>query len=468
MAKKKSKPDPAPKPLPPATPPLDGETDAGQEAPAEADDQQAPVNAADQAPEGETAEAVLPEADPSRPVPRSSRADSFEQNPRSNLRAVSTEGVGRAELDDSTRVREALRSVIEQGDSVKDAARDWHVAPSTVAEWRNRYQDLLKEDSPIELLEADSAKKDADLTCIPDATRGIFTENWDRLVTETAATPSDFRQSPRQIFLQTSRLTSWLFQDGHLDRGILTGALSGLVGLAILTSFLMADYNPPPVVTVPEAPPGEDIVIDEAAAVAQSFFKAPNWQDRLKFVRQPDAVREMMESYYRDHSDAPINDAALSLAMPVRHLVNLSFDVPSLNRSHFLCVVISKGRHLVDWESSSLYQEAHLAKLRAARSTEPVRIAVTVAKSEAANYYNYAFRDATRWECYQLGYPGLNLSLFGYAAKDSSDAITLDAMLGIVDKQAVVMEVRFPLDAATDNQVEIISVLRSEWVPDEP
>ena len=140
MAKKTSKPDPAPEPLFPATPPLEGETDAGQEAPAEAWDQQASVNAADQAPEGENAGAVLPEAGPSRPVPRASRADSFEQNPLSNLRAASMEGVDRAELDDSTRVREALRSVIEQGDSVKDAARDWYVAPSSVAEWRNRYQ----------------------------------------------------------------------------------------------------------------------------------------------------------------------------------------------------------------------------------------------------------------------------------------------------------------------------------------
>ena len=67
-----------------------------------------------------------------------------------------------------------------------------------------------------------------------------------------------------------------------------------------------------------------------------------------------------------------------------------------------------------------------------------------------------------------MGYPGLNLNLFGYAAKDSSDAITLNAMLGIVDQHAVVMEVRFPPDSAADNQVEIISVLRSEWVPDEP
>ena len=341
MANRQS--NPAPEPLPPAIPPPEGAADPVKEAPAEAWDQEVPAPASTEVP---PAGEILPEAGLSRPVPRATRADSFEQNPLSNVRAASMEGVDRSELDDGTRVREALRSVIEQGDSVKDAARDWHVAPSSIAEWRNRYQDLLKEDSPIELLEADSAARNADLTYIPDAAREIFTENWDRLVTETAATPSDFRQSPRQIFLQTSRLTSWLFQDGQLDRGILTGVLSGLVGLAILTSFLMADFNPPSVVALPEPPLRDDLVIEEAAVVAQSFFKAPNWQERLKFVRQPDAVREMMETYYRDHPDAPINDAVLSLAMPVRHLVNLSFDVPSLNRSHFLCVVLSKGRHL--------------------------------------------------------------------------------------------------------------------------
>ena len=52
--------------------------------------------------------------------------------------------------------------------------------------------------------------------------------------------------------------------------------------------------------------------------------------------------------------------------------------------------------------------------------------------------------------------------------KGSPDAIALDAMLGIVDKQAAVLEVRFPPDAVTDNQVEIISLLRSEWVPGDP
>ena len=409
-------------------------------------------------------------ADLTKVAPRATPGDAFETNPLSAIRDAAPHGSARHGLDDSTRVREALRSVIEQGDSVKDAAREWKVAPSAIAEWRARYQDLLKEDAVPEtpLMEFERRPQVDSSVYIPAAAREIFLDNWERLVTETAATPSDFVQSPRQIFLQTSTLTSWLFQEGRLDRGILSGFVSCLIGLAILTSFLMADRNAPVEVALPEPAPRDDLVIDAAAGVAQSFFKAANWEARLEFVRQPEAVRDMMRAYYQGHPDGPITDAALSLAIPVRHLVNLSFEIPSLNRSHFLCVVLSKGRHLVDWESSSLYQEEQINRLRVARSTAPTRIAVTVTKNEAANYYNYTFRDSTRWECYQLDYPGLNLNLFGYALKDSSVALPLNVMLGIVEKQAAVMEVRFPPDAPSDNQVEIISVLRDEWVPSDP
>lgn len=408
---------------------------------------------------------ALPVADLSRLAPRAAKADDFEQNP---LTSIPANAAARMELDDDIRVREALRRVIEQGDSVKDAAREWGVAPSSIAQWRARYQDLLAHAPATPLMEDASAPAFDGLTHIPEAAREIFTENWERLVRETSATAADFRQSPRKVFLQTSPITSWLFTEGELDRGILAGASCVLIGLAILTSFLIADRNAIRTLPPPEPAPRDDLVIDEAAKVANSFFQATNWEERLQYVRQPEAVRDMMQSYYQENPDGPIRDATLSLAMPTRHVVNLSFDVPSQNRSHFLCVVQSKGRHLVDWESSSLYQEYRLNKLRAARSTEPTRIAVTVRKEEIKDYYNYAFSDSQQWVCYQLGYPGLNLNLFGYSKRDSSDAITLDAMLGIVDQHAVVMEVRFPPDSPVDNQVEILSVLRNEWVPDEP
>ena len=192
-----------------------------------------------------------------------------------------------------------------------------------------------------------------------------------------------------------------------------------------------------------------------------------NWQERLKFIREPEAVRGMVEAYYKENPDGPVNDAALSLASTSRHLVNLSYDVPSQGRSHFLCVVLVKGKPLVDWESSSLYQEAQIAKLRANRSTGPTRVAVSISRDPEKDYYNYAFSDAGQWVCYQLNYPGLKLNLYGYARRDSPEAIIIDSMLGIVDSHAAVIEVRFPPQAATDNQVEILGVVRNEWVPED-
>ncbi len=359
--------------------------------------------------------------------------------------------------------------MIEQGDSVRDAAREWNVTPRSIAEWRHRYQDLLGDDSGVPMMEPGELPADAQLTYIPQAAREIFLENWERLVTETAATEADFRQSPREIFLQTSPLTAWLFQDGKLDRGILAGAISGLFVLAIVISFLLADRTPPvpETVSLPEPPPRDDIVIDVAAVAAESFFKAANWQERLKFIREPEAVRGMVEAYYKENPDGPVNDAALSLASTSRHLVNLSYDVPSQGRSHFLCVVLVKGKPLVDWESSSLYQEAQIAKLRANRSTGPTRVAVSISRDPEKDYYNYAFSDAGQWVCYQLNYPGLKLNLYGYARRDSPEAIIIDSMLGIVDSHAAVIEVRFPPQAATDNQVEILGVVRNEWVPED-
>lgn len=477
MPARQSTPNPRKKKSTPESPPpseeetLADETaaDAGPEAtdaevpdpPAMQEEEKAHEEAGDESGE----ESTFPAADLSRLAPRQSLADSFEQNPLAAMRTGLPEGIARHDLEDGIRVREALRSVIEQGDSVNDAAKDWHVAPSSITAWRARYRELLDEEERGPLFEVARGPQDHDLTHIPDAAKEIFTENWNRLVIESEATAADFVQSPRQIFLQTSPITSWLYQEGELDRGLLYGSLCGLIALGVITSFFLAEHAPPAVIAPPEPAPRDDLVIDQAAVVAQSFWQSANWEERLKFIRQPETVRGMVEAYYKDHPDAPINDATLSLAMPTRHLVNLSFEIPSLDRSHFLCVVMVKGKFLVDWESSSIYQEAKIAELRAKRSPEPSRIAVTITRLEENNYFNYAFSNADEWVCYQLGYPGLNLNLFGYAKKDSSESIAIDALLGIVHQQAVVLEVRFPPAAPVDNQVEILKLLREEWVP---
>lgn len=408
--------------------------------------------------------APAPRADLSQLSPRAPRGASFEQNPLNAPRPSGGGSAGRAALDDGLRVREALRRVIEEGDSLKEAARDLQVAPSSVAEWRARYQDLLAEEG-APLFDVGQGPKDADLTQIPEVARELFSENWERLVTETETSAATFKQNPRQVFLQTSRFTSWLYQDGELDRSVLAGVLTGVAVLGFLLSFLLSARQPAAVVALPEAPVRGDVLIEEAAVAAQAFFQADNWKDRLQHVRQPEAVAGMMEAFYQSHPDGSIKDAALVLGMPDGHVVNLGYDVPSLGRTHFITLMKSKGRYLVDWESSSLYQESNLSQLREARSAEPTRIAVTIARNEDQKYYNYAFSDESRWVCYQLGYPGMKLNLYGYVAKEAPLAKELDELLGVLVKHAAVLEVRYPAGATADNQVEIISLLRGEWVP---
>ncbi|RYD33317.1 MAG: hypothetical protein EOP86_13690 [Verrucomicrobiaceae bacterium] len=403
--------------------------------------------------------------------PRQQRADIFEQNPLSQV-SHQLDSAALALMEDSERVREAVRAVVERGGDLRQAARDWKVAPSSVAEWRERYYELLQQDSiattGVALFEPDIRRDDMDLVRIPETARVRFLDNWERLVQETVSSPAAFIQSPRQVFLENSWLTCWLYEDGELDKGILAGVISGAVAVVITLSFLVARQASPVVVYTPSPPSAEaaatdGTLADQAVLAAQTFFQASNWRERLTLVRHPETVRAGMERYYSTHSDGPITDAKMVMGLNSKNVTSLNFEIPSQNRSHFLNIAYENGIYLVDWESSSLFQEENLSILRERKSTEPTRIAVTVSKNDS--YYNYAFSDSSKWTGFELAYPGLPMTLYGYTLRDSQLTIDLEAMLGILKKQSVILEVRYPENAKSDNQVEILRILGEEWIP---
>jgi hypothetical protein len=148
-------------------------------------------------------------------------------------------------------------------------------------------------------------------------------------------------------------------------------------------------------------------------------------------------------------------------------------------------VVDSGGEMLVDWETSSLFQEVHLEEIRKQKPTQPVRVAARVI---ADTYYNYGF-NANKFTCYRLAYPGLELDLFAYATKDSLEDQTLQTLLKPVTASGpddgkedfskvladatlpnerqitAVLEVKYPQgNDVPSNQVEIVKILNEEWV----
>lgn len=410
-----------------------------------------------------------PRPEPGMVQPRHELPDAFEQNPlsevadRVSLRAADG-------LDDAARVREALRIVISDGTSINDAARRCHVTPSSLAQWRRNYLRLISEDQSIAarpLLENGDIPRNADLITIPAAAREQFAENWERLLRITRATPSTFHQDPVRLFLENSWMTSWLFAEGRLDRAVLAGAAVALAVMVLTATFLIAGRfyrrDDKPVA----APLNYDEAIRAAAGIALQFFAAPDVEQKSRFVRLNDDIRPGFETYFKNHPASAITftDARLTNAIPGDNLILLEFECPSLHRTHQCIVIQRDGHQLLDWETSSWFQEANLEDLRRTLSRSPVRIAVRVVEDP---YYNFGFQPQS-YTCFRLSYPGLPINLYGYARKDSSDAATLLGLLRPITSSerpvTAILSVQYPPGKNPENnQVEILSILNEDWV----
>ncbi len=413
--------------------------------------------------------ATGPDADPTLIRPRGASPDTFEQNPISQLsERLSRHAAG--ELDETGRVREALRLVTQEGVTVAEAARLCNVAPSFLAAWREKYVELLDAEpsiAPGPLLQKGAVAKGADLVHIPEAARAHFLENWERLVEHTRANPATFKQNRFQLFLENSALTRWLYEEGKLDRGAFAGVTVVLITLVMTAGFLMAGRHrsDPPEAPRPPAPENTDTDNQGAAEVARQFFAAPTAEEKMRFVRPDPAIRPLMEEYFHRYPALPITDAVLTRAMPGTRLYALEFDIPSLKRKHLCVMVEHDGKFLMDWETSSMFQEVHLQDIRTAKSPTPARIAVRVTRD---SYFNYGFTEA-RFSCYRLKYPGLEMDLYAYTPRDSPDDQTLSVLLKPVGTEsrsiAAILEIKYPAGKdVADNQVELLKIVSEEWV----
>ena len=405
--------------------------------------------------------------------PRHAVADSFEQNPLSAVTArVTAQAI--AGMSDSERVREALRDVLERRDGLAEAARTWQVAPSALSEWQRRYAAFLEEELNVAerpLMEGGGMARDADLVTVPEAAREMFQANWERMVEVSRVTEASFRQRPWRLFLENSWMTGWMFTDGKLERNSLAGLVVAVVSVVAIGAVLAGGKlirREESGAVEEEVVVDDEEVISRAAAVAQEFFLAGDVEGKLRVLRGGEGVQREASEYFRARGVAVIADAVLSRGMTSRGITSLEFEVPSQQRTHLINVVERGGVMKMDWETSSLYQEGHLAGLREKKPNGLERVVVKVARD---NYYNYGFGEAG-YECFRLTYPGLVLDLYGYVARDTAEHVKLDTMLrakemiGEDPVEAVVLEVRYPEKAKAANQVEVVRVLKDQWLTD--
>ena len=250
------------------------------------------------------------------------------------------------------------------------------------------------------------------------------------------------------------------------NKGIATVAL--LILTAILLSGLVSlyfDLSPQPEVSsssdtvslsderklLPEANPNtyhlkpsypapgpEDPPLMNTHDLVDAFLRAPNWQARIPYIMEGEALEDKIRNYYKTWPDFRFDRFKMKLfQLELEEKYGGPFWVYQIIETDTgpagtpLIVRVEDGDLKVDWELYSEFKDQHFVKYREAKIKRPRKFRLV-----AERVATYSGPDATHmkgFDCYQLNppYGGFRaFSEYAFVKKGSDLASKLDRTIG--------------------------------------
>jgi hypothetical protein len=271
--------------------------------------------------------------------------------------------------------------------------------------------------------------------------------------------------------------------DGSSDPHSSAGDLKFLLGLSVPALVLLAlfawlmlpdDDPPPPVVRLSPTEAkagaggeGEAVAVKtrvlEIESLVKGFLAASTEEQILQHVRDPERTAPKLKTWLagRNYSAPGFREMVGDTVSPRGEEDVVTVTVRTLDFEAREIVIIGAGDSLkVDWESWVGWSEMSWTEFKAARRAEGKWFRVHLSSVE---YYNFDFSDDRQWACYRLDSPDGVDSVFGYVPRNGD----LDEKIRPFEentKVKLLLKLRFPADARTDNQVLIEEVSGHEWV----
>ncbi len=154
--------------------------------------------------------------------------------------------------------------------------------------------------------------------------------------------------------------------------------------------------------------------------IAEKFLAASTQEERLRWVREPAAVAEIMERFYRDGPGATeqqadlkvVSDSVMTAGWAVRRFTVRMTD--GSNRQLYVPFDESGGQ--VDFKCYAAYCSEPWDKLLDGTVAEAAEMRVSL---KLTNYYNYDFADEKQWQCLAATAPELPEPIYLYVRRDS-------------------------------------------------
>ena len=154
--------------------------------------------------------------------------------------------------------------------------------------------------------------------------------------------------------------------------------------------------------------------------IAENFLAATTQQERLRWVRQPAAVAETMERFYRDGPGAREGRGTLEKlteGINTEATAMQRFAVTLTDGSQrMLYVTFDEGGARVDFKCYAAYCSEPWDKLLDGTMARAAEMRVIITPND---YYNYDFSDPAQWQCLIAIAPELEDPIYLYVRRDS-------------------------------------------------
>jgi hypothetical protein len=207
-------------------------------------------------------------------------------------------------------------------------------------------------------------------------------------------------------------------------------------------------------------------VVDDglsARAVAEHFTGATTQEERLKWVRQPEAVAPAMERFFSSGKGSGEAVAKLDGIAPgnLDESIHERFAVTMADGTRrLLCLLPTAGGVRVDFKAYARHGSVAWTDLLGGQAAEADEMRVFLEKGD---YYNFGFKHEVRWQCFTVTSPDLELPVWVYLARNDPAHRLLQAAYGPKPVR-VTLALRSVGDSHLRRQFEIIAVHAADWV----
>ncbi|WP_435894052.1 hypothetical protein [Oceaniferula spumae] len=203
-------------------------------------------------------------------------------------------------------------------------------------------------------------------------------------------------------------------------------------------------------------------VLTQAEEVVTKFLSAKTVEELEPLVRFPDVAMPKIRKWYQTHPLEPIAVKTVGYGGRVTVKGDMASLAVQLDDYSVRQIALERtpSGYRVDWESWVSWTEMDWEDLFTKRPVEPKEVRV---RCSVDTYYNRDFNDDTKWLAVKLINTESDRTLYGYVDRDDPSLMRFVGDLG-AGSTAATLKIRYPKDAAADNQVIITEHVMNGWV----